>query len=87
MAAAAIALLADHGIVVIGIELVDAHCAGRGFTLVSPHDAVTRSSHVSFAHYHAWPICQALIARGVMGDFRTPDVLRLGFAPALYWLL
>lgn len=63
------------------IELIDARCDGHGFTLVSPCDAVTRGSHVSFAHRHAWPICQALIARGVVGDFRTPDVLRLGFAP------
>ena len=63
------------------IDLMDARCAGRGFTLVSPRDAHTRGSHVSFAHRRAWPICQALIARGVVGDFRTPDVLRLGFAP------
>ena len=63
------------------IELMEARCAGRGFTLMSPRDAGTRGSHVSFAHPQAWPICQALIARGVVGDFRAPDVLRLGFAP------
>ncbi len=61
------------------IELMEARCAGRGFTLASPKTA--RGSHVSFAHADAWPVCQALIARGVVGDFRTPDVLRLGFAP------
>lgn len=61
------------------IDLVEAHCSGRGFTLASPRSG--RGSHVAFAHPHAWPICQALIARGVIGDFRTPDVLRLGFAP------
>jgi kynureninase len=61
------------------IALMEARCADRGFALVSPR--TRRGSHVSFAHAQAWPICQALIARGVIGDFRTPDVLRLGFAP------
>ncbi len=63
------------------IALMDARCGGLGFTLVSPRDATTRGSHVSYAHPHAWPICRALIARGVIGDFRAPDMLRLGFAP------
>jgi kynureninase len=63
------------------IALMDQRCAGRGFTLVSPRDASKRGSHVSFAHADAWPICQALIGRGVIGDFRAPDALRLGFAP------
>ncbi len=40
-----------------------------------------RGGHVSYAHDHAYPICQALIARGVVGDFRAPDTLRMGFAP------
>ena len=61
------------------VDLMAARCADRGFTMVSPR--TNRGSHVSFAHPHAWPICQALIARGVIGDFRTPDILRLGFAP------
>ena len=63
------------------IALIEAHCAGRGFTLLSPRDAAVRGSHVSLAHPNAWPICRALIARGVVGDFRAPDALRLGFAP------
>lgn len=50
-------------------------------TLVTPRDAAARGSHVSIAHPHAWEICQALIARGVIGDFRAPDVLRLGLTP------
>lgn len=63
------------------IALMDERWAGRGFTLLSPRDSVLRGSHVSLAHVDAWPICQALIARGVIGDFRAPDALRLGFAP------
>ncbi len=50
--------------------------------LVSPPRAAARGSQLSFRHSEAYAICQALIARGVIGDFRAPDVLRLGFAPA-----
>lgn len=50
--------------------------------LVSPPLSGARGSQLSFAHPHAYEICQALIARGVIGDFRAPDILRLGFAPA-----
>ncbi|HEX8486621.1 kynureninase [Sphingomonas sp.] len=61
------------------IALVEERC--DGFALASPRDAAWRGSHVSFAHPHAYAICQALIARRVIGDFRAPDVLRMGFAP------
>jgi kynureninase len=50
--------------------------------LVSPPRSSERGSQLSFRHPHAYAICQALIMRGVIGDFRDPDVLRLGFAPA-----
>ncbi|MBT8430860.1 MAG: kynureninase [Altererythrobacter sp.] len=50
--------------------------------LVSPSDSSERGSQLSFRHENAYAICQALIARGVIGDFRDPDILRLGFAPA-----
>lgn len=63
------------------IALMEARLVGHGFTLLSPRDAAARGSHVSYAHSHAWPISQALIARGVVGDFRAPDALRFGFAP------
>jgi len=58
--------------------------AAHGLTLecISPSDSGARGSQLSFRHPAAYPICQALIARGVIGDFREPDVLRLGFAPA-----
>ena len=50
--------------------------------MVSPARSIERGSQLSFRHPEAYAICQALIARGVIGDFRAPDVLRLGFAPA-----
>jgi kynureninase len=64
------------------IELVEARCAGHGLTLASPRDGAQRGSQVSFAHADAgYPVMQALIARGVIGDFRAPDILRFGFTP------
>lgn len=55
---------------------------GLDLELVSPLDNSQRGSQLSFRHAQAYAICQALIARGVIGDFRDPDILRLGFAPA-----
>lgn len=56
---------------------------GRCPTLVlaSPRDGVERGSQVSFRHEHGYAIMQALIARGVIGDFRAPDSVRFGFTP------
>jgi len=54
---------------------------GVTLDLVSPASSAERGSQLSFRHKEAYAICQALIARGVIGDFRASDVLRLGFAP------
>lgn len=48
---------------------------------ITPAEAERRGSHASFVHADAWPINRALIDAGVIGDFRTPDVLRLGLTP------
>jgi kynureninase len=52
-----------------------------GLECITPRDPARRGSHISFRHPHAWEISQALIARGLIGDFRAPDVLRLGLTP------
>ena len=52
-----------------------------GFRLASPADPARRGSQVCLAHDQAYPIMQALIARGVIGDFRAPDILRFGITP------
>ena len=63
------------------IERVEARCAGKGLALASPRDAAARGGQVSFTHPHGWAVMQNLIERGVIGDFRAPDVIRFGFAP------
>ena len=64
------------------IGLVERECAGQGFDLVSPRNKDLRGSQLSFRHPEGYAIMQALIANGVIGDFRAPDLLRFGFAPA-----
>ncbi|HEY1932942.1 MAG TPA: kynureninase [Acetobacteraceae bacterium] len=63
------------------MTLVDQECAGQGFRVLTPREHARRGSQVSFAHPDGYAIMQALIARGVIGDFRAPDVLRFGLAP------
>jgi kynureninase len=61
---------------------VEARCAGQGLALVSPRDSASRGSQVCFSHPTiGYAVIQALIARGVVGDFRAPDILRFGFTP------
>ena len=55
--------------------------AAAGLSCVSPADPARRGSHISFRADYAYELTQALIARGVIGDFRAPDVLRLGLTP------
>jgi len=61
------------------IARVEARCPS--LTLASPRDPAVRGSQVSFRHAGGYAIMQALIARGVIGDFRAPDILRFGMTP------
>ena len=64
------------------IALVEARCAGHDLTPASPRQPQQRGSQVGFAHPSGgYAIMQALIARGVIGDFRAPDILRFGLTP------
>jgi kynureninase len=62
------------------VEAVEARC-GDEVRLASPRDPAQRGSHVSFTHPEGYAVIQALIARGVIGDFRATDLMRFGFAP------
>jgi kynureninase len=62
------------------IDEVETRC-GSEVRLASPRDPAARASHAVFAHREGYAVMQALIARGVIGDFRPPDHMRFGFAP------
>jgi kynureninase len=65
------------------MQRVAERCAGQGLRLCTPAAPGERGSQVSYARAEGgYAIVQALIARGVVGDFRAPDILRFGFAPA-----
>jgi kynureninase len=60
---------------------MEARVAGQGFSLATPADPAVRGSHISYVHPMGYAVMQALIARGVIGDFREPDVMRFGLTP------
>ncbi len=62
-------------------ELLAEHCGAFGFRVLTPADPALRGSQFSIAHSAAYPIMQALIAHGVIGDVRMPDILRFGLTP------
>lgn len=66
------------------IALVESRCADHPFTLVTPREHADRGSHISLRHPHAFAITQALIARGLICDYREPEVLRFGMAPLYF---
>jgi kynureninase len=65
----------------LAIALADARLAEHGVSVASPRDGALRGAHVALAHPDAAALCAALAARGVLADFRAPDVVRVGLAP------
>ncbi|MFW7342746.1 kynureninase [Pollutimonas sp. H1-120] len=63
------------------IDLAERRCAAHPLTLVTPREHAQRGSHVSFSHPHGYAIVQALIEKGVIGDYREPHIMRFGFTP------
>ncbi|GGL99121.1 kynureninase [Deinococcus aerophilus] len=63
------------------IELMEPLAAQHPLTLVTPRAHAERGSQVSYQHPQARAVMDALIGRGILGDFRTPDILRFGFTP------
>lgn len=61
--------------------IAEVEAAVPALTLASPRDATVRGSQVSFRFEHGYAAMQAVIARGVVGDFRAPDIMRFGFTP------
>ncbi len=62
-------------------DLCTARAEAMGFEILSPEDRLARGGHVTLRHDEGYPIVQALIARGIVGDFRAPDALRFGLSP------
>ena len=83
LAEAGIGRLRAKGVALTGylIGLADAWLAHYGICVASPRQDARRGAHVTLAHPQAWQISQALIRAGVIGDYRTPDRLRLGPVP------
>lgn len=63
------------------IDLVEATCADHPLGLVTPREHARRGSQVGFTHPHGYAVMAALIARGVIGDYREPEIMRFGFTP------
>src|SRR5262249_47289665 len=63
------------------MQLVQPICSEFGLGIVTPRADAQRGSHVSVSFAHGFEAMQALIARGVIGDFRAPDIMRFGFTP------
>jgi kynureninase len=63
------------------IQLVEQRCEQHPLGLVTPREHWRRGSQVSYTHPHGYAVMQALIARGVIGDYREPEIMRFGFTP------
>jgi kynureninase len=69
------------GLTSLFMELVERECAGHGLEIVTPRMAGQRGNHVSIACVNSYRLIRALADRGVLGDFRAPELMRFGFTP------
>ena len=65
----------------LAIALTDERLAGFGVRVASPREAARRGAHVALGHPEARRLCAELGERGVIVDFRAPDMIRLGLSP------
>jgi len=70
----------SRALLALFIDEVETRC-GNEVQLFGPRDLSERGSHVCFAHPQGYAVMQALIARGIVGDFRAPELMRFGFTP------
>jgi len=63
------------------LTLVEQRCGTHPLTLITPREHRRRGSHLSFRHPDGFAVMQALIERGVIGDYREPEILRFGITP------
>jgi kynureninase len=63
------------------IELLEQRCAHHPLRLHTPREHARRGSQVSVAHPDGYAVMKALIERGVVGDYREPEIMRFGFTP------
>lgn len=73
--------LRDRAIALSELLITEVEARCPGLTLASPRDPQARGSHVAFRFEHGYPCMQALIAAGVIGDYRAPDIMRFGITP------
>lgn len=78
-----LALIRDKSLALtrLFMALVEPICRDHDASIITPRHDAQRGSQVAITHEHAYAVVQALIARGVIGDFRAPDIMRFGFAP------
>jgi kynureninase len=83
VAQAGIQRIREKGIALteLAIDLADSRLAAGGVSVASPRDPSRRGAHVALAHADAKRLCAQLIDRGVIPDFRRPDVIRFGLSP------
>jgi kynureninase len=73
--------LREKSIALCNLFIAEVEAACPQLELASPRDGSQRGSQVSFRFHEGYAAMQALIARGVIGDFRAPDIMRFGFTP------